>query len=354
MATDSVRTLTIAPQTHGGRLREASREYGIALSEWLDLSTGINPLAYPVQAPPLEIWQRLPEPDDGLELAAANYFWPGGKPTAAALLPVPGSQAAIQRIPALRCKLGAHPEEQRVVLVEPSYSEHRLAWQKAGFQCESAASIDDAQVARADVLVLVNPNNPTGKLYSPECLTHWRQQLAARGGWLIVDEAFADPVPEYSLVNQAGNEGLIILRSLGKFFGLAGARVGFVLGPHHWMSCLAQDIGPWAVAGPSRWVAQQALSDTAWQRQQTHRLHAASQRLAALLQQYHLPVSGGCSLFQWVVHPSVQRLHQHLAEQAILTRYFPTANGLRVGLPGNEAAWLKLDRALAGAPLIGH
>ena len=59
---------------HGGRLRVAARRFGIPLSDWVDLSTGINPQPYPV--PPLapEVWLRLPETDDGLEAAAARYY----------------------------------------------------------------------------------------------------------------------------------------------------------------------------------------------------------------------------------------------------------------------------------------
>jgi hypothetical protein len=100
---------------HGGRLRQAAQRYGIPLADWVDLSTGINPQAYPV--PPLapEVWQRLPETDDGLEAAAAAYYG------STHLLPVAGSQAAIQALPA--CFASG-----RVITLAPTYAEHPHAW----------------------------------------------------------------------------------------------------------------------------------------------------------------------------------------------------------------------------------
>ena len=202
---------------HGGGLRVAAEQYGIPLSDWLDLSTGINPQGWPVTPVPGTVWQRLPEADDGLEAAAAAYYG------AESLLPVAGSQAAIQALPRLRA-LG------RIGVLSPSYAEHAHAWRRAGHQVEllSADRLDTA-IAQLDTLVLAHPNNPTGVRFPVDALLDWRARLAARGGWLVVDEAFMDATPEDSLAGQTGLPGLIVLRSLGKFFGLAGARVGFAL-----------------------------------------------------------------------------------------------------------------------------
>ncbi|HET8706512.1 MAG TPA: threonine-phosphate decarboxylase CobD [Pseudomonadales bacterium] len=334
------------PVFHGGRLREASERYGIPLSGWLDLSTGINPFAYPLQNPPLEVWQRLPETNDGLELAATQYYWPNGVPSGATLFPMAGSQAAIQLLPQIRKILCSGGVPERVLFLSPSYQEHWLAWQRAGFTCFSKSRLDDTLVATADILVVINPNNPTGQLFEPDQLLRWHRQLASRNGWLIVDEAFMDVSPAYSLAQYAGMTGLMVLRSLGKFFGLAGARVGFALGQSSVIEWLESMAGPWGVAGPSRWVAAQALQDKTWQNGQRQTLNAASVRLDTLLRRYQLPVSGGCALFRWLTHPEAAQWHHLLAENAILTRYFPAANGLRFGLPAGEENWQRLEHAL--------
>ncbi|MFZ5557493.1 MAG: threonine-phosphate decarboxylase CobD [Pseudomonadota bacterium] len=320
---------------HGGRLREAAARHGIAPERWLDLSTGINPDGWPVPALPPEVWRRLPETGDGLEAAARRYYG------TAAVLPVAGSQAAIQALPWLRPR-------SRVGVLAPTYAEHARAWQRAG---HDVLEIDAAAVAGAldalDVLVLVNPNNPTGQRWPAPQLLQWRAMLAARGGWLVVDEAFADPAPQDSLAAMSALPGLVVLRSLGKFFGLAGARVGFVLAPADLLAALDERLGPWAVAHPARAVATLALADDAWQRAARRRLDAAGARLAALLSVHGLEPAGTTALFAWVATPDAEAVHDFLARQGILTRRFAAPRGVRFGLPGDDAQWQRLEAALA-------
>ncbi|MDD3329345.1 MAG: threonine-phosphate decarboxylase CobD [Zoogloea sp.] len=322
---------------HGGRLRQAARRYGIPLPDWVDLSTGINPLPYPV--PPLapEVWQRLPESDDGLEEAAAAFY---GSPL---LLPVAGSQAAIQALPA------CFPPG-RVVTLAPTYAEHPHAWRAHKLQALPADQID-AAVAEADTLLLVQPNNPDATCFGRARLLAWHARLAARGGRLIVDEAFIDGDPTDSLVPLAGTPGLVVLRSVGKFFGLAGARVGFVFGEAALLETLADRLGPWAVSGPAREVTAAALADRPWQEAARLTLADATGRLAALLETAGLTGGGGTALFQWRPTPAAVALHGRLAEQGILTRLFEATSlapaGLRFGLPGSEAEWRRLEAALA-------
>ena len=230
---------------------------------------------------PATVWQRLPEAEDGLEKAAAAYYGTSH------LLPVAGSQAAIQALPLLR-------EPGPVGVLHPGYAEHAHAWQRAGHQVEALATeaLNEA-VDRLDTLVLIHPNNPTGQRFEPATLLDWRARLAARGGWLVVDEAFMDATPEDSLAGQIGLPGLIVLRSLGKFFGLAGARVGFTLAEPAVLERLREALGPWTVSGPARWVAAQALQDQAWQEQMQVELHRSGKRLADLLKRQGLPVAGG-------------------------------------------------------------
>jgi cobalamin biosynthetic protein CobC len=179
-------------------------------------------------------------------------------------------------------------------------------------------------------------------------LLDWRARLAARGGWLVVDEAFMDATPAGSLANPVGLPGLILLRSLGKFFGLAGARVGFVLAEPAVLERLGEALGPWTVTGPSRWVAAQALSDRGWQAETRTRLDRAGSRLADLLNRQRLPVAGGTGLFQWVPLPEAEFWHDALARRGILVRRFTDPPALRFGLPDGEPAWRRLELALAG------
>jgi cobalamin biosynthetic protein CobC len=201
-------------------------------------------------------------------------------------------------------------------------------------------------VAETDVLLLCNPNNPSGHRYAKQDLLAWRQALAERGGWLIVDEAFIDSTPEHSLAAEIGTEGLIVLRSLGKFFGLAGARVGFMLAWPELLQVMAERLGPWPISGPARIAATQALADTAWQTAVKNRLQQDMLRLTALLIKNDLHPKGVTTLYQWVMTPQAPVIHEQLAQMGILTRLFAEPVSLRFGLPGAEAEWQKLADAL--------
>ena len=317
---------------HGGRLRRAAEAYGIPLADWLDLSTGINPQGYPVPPVPADAWLRLPEDDDGLEAAATNYYG------SAHLLPVAGSQPAIQLLPAVL-------RGERVSLLAPGYAEHAHAWRDRHAVAVGTDEID-AAVARSDIVVLVQPNNPTGVHFGRERLLEWHTRLARRGGWLVVDEAFIDTTPAQSLVPLAGADGLVVLRSVGKFFGLAGARVGFVFAPGSVRAALAERLGPWTLAGPARWAARHALADRAWQTQARAALLTAGERLQALLETHGLPACGP-ALFKLVATPDAARLHAAFARRGILLRLFETPQAVRFGLPSDEAGWARLAAALA-------
>ena len=320
---------------HGGQTRAAAARYGIALEDWLDLSTGINPIPFELPPIPPDVWARLPQEQDGLEQAAAAYY---GTPD---VLPVAGSQAALQLLPRLRshCRAG---------VLHPGYTEHDHAWRNAGHEVVqlSAEKIVDA-VDSLKVLVLTQPNNPTGTLFSATDLHEWHMRLAARGGWLIVDEAFIEASAQASCVQPQMPHGLIVLRSLGKFFGLAGARVGFVLAHPELLTALRDMLGPWAMAGPSRFVAQAALRDSAWQAATRERLLQDGARLAQLLRAAGLPPAGGCGLFQWVPAEKAEAIHRQLAQRGILTRCFADPSSLRFGLPGSVVNWDRLRSALA-------
>jgi len=326
---------------HGGRLLAAARQYGRPVDDWLDLSTGINPTAYPVPAIPPSAWRRLPEPEDGLLAAAAAYYGTDH------LLPVAGSQQAIAWLPQLL-------RARHVAVLAPTYAEHAAAWQEAGCAVTRFAASELASMAEAtdvaDVVVVVNPNNPDGTRFAPTQLGEVAARMARRGGWLVVDAAFADAEPESRLDIAAANRhnppGLIVLRSLGKFFGLAGARVGFVLAPQDILAALSRHVGPWPLAGPARFAATAALVDHAWQSAMRDSLAHASARLADLLAQHGLVSAGGCALFRWCPHPRAEAIAAALASRGILVRRFAAPAGLRFGLPGENGAWIRLAAAL--------
>ncbi len=319
---------------HGGKLRVAASRYGIPRQQWLDLSTGINPNGWPVPTLPAAIWQRLPEDEDGLVAAAQDYY------QALSLLPVAGSQAAIQLLPKLRpaCRVG---------LIAPGYAEHAAAWERAGHSVQVLTPDDvDPQISALDVLLLINPNNPTGHCFERQQLLDWRQQLARRGGWLIIDEAFIDCTPQHSLTSKTTLPGLIVLRSLGKFFGLAGIRMGFVLAEPPLLRQLHEQLGPWAVSSPARWIASRALRDSSWQQQTRQRLPQQAQQLAHLLQYRGLNPAGSTAFFHWIVTPEAAEIHHRLARQGVLTRHFSSPASLRFGLPADQAGLQRLATAL--------
>ena len=322
---------------HGGRLREAAADYDIPLADWLDLSTGINPSAWPVPALSTACWQRLPEAGDGLEEAAAAYYGNAN------LLPVAGSQAAIQLLPTLLPRAV-------VACISPLYAEHPQAWQRAGHRLRflQNATLSRALSVATPYVLLCNPNNPTADHHPRAVAVDAAQQLKKRGGWLIVDEAFIDTAPADSLTPLAGTAeapNLIVFRSLGKFFGLAGARVGFLFAAPDLLARMNEAMGPWAVAGPAREAARLALADSAWQNTMREQLHIASQRLHALLAP--LGEVKSTALFAALNTPQPVELHAHLASQGILVRRFEQHPLLRFGLPGCEADWQRLSIALS-------
>lgn len=314
-------------------MRKAALEYGIAEADWVDLSSGLAPWPFAVPDIPLHAWARLPETDDGLEQAACDYYG------AAHVLPVAGSQMAIQLLPRLR-RVG------KVGVLSPCYAEHAEAWRRSGYIVREVLEQEvDFFLDSLDVLVVVNPNNPTGLSLTPGRLLDWHAKLAQRGGWLVVDEAFMDNTPHLSLAPVAHQVGLIVLRSFGKFFGLAGVRLGFVLAERRLLKLLAEQVGPWAVSGPTRVVGQACLLDTEGHARQRQRTEVASERLARLLAQHGFAPHGGCALFQWRITERAEALHEFMARRGILLRLFTHNSSLRFGLPADEADWTRLAQA---------
>jgi cobalamin biosynthetic protein CobC len=324
---------------HGGRLRAAAHTYSIPLASWLDLSTGISPWGYPLPAIPDAAWYRLPDPDDGLVSAAIRYY------DNDRILATSGSQAAIQALPRLF-------SPRSVTIVGPTYNEHAAAWHAAGHAVSFVVDLDTAVAHAPPITLLCNPNNPTATRIDRDKLLAAAQRLLTTNGWLIVDEAYGDDIPALSVTPDAGTTHapqLVTLRSLGKFFGLAGARVGFAFGDQTLLDQLNELLGPWSINGPARHVAEYALADTTWQSKQRNRIHAAGERLRVLLLSA-LPAAqiAATGLFSTCTlkNPTeATSLYEHLAKQGILTRLFANDGLVRIGIP-DEDAWARLGDAL--------
>jgi cobalamin biosynthetic protein CobC len=322
---------------HGGDLTEAIARHGGAADTWLDLSTGINPWSWPIPRElPQRIWHHLPtraEADALIAVARKTYGAPNGADVAAAS----GTQALIQLLPYL-----AAPGP--VAIVGPTYNEHALAWRNAG---HPVIAIDhlDACPENAVHAVVVNPNNPNGRVTDRATLMRMAAQLKSRGGWLVVDEAFADVVPDISAVALCPDWPVVILRSFGKFYGLAGVRLGFAIGAPAIVERIAAALGPWACSGPALLIGTAALADQPWAERMRHALQVQADKLDKVLVKAGFAIAGGTPLFRLARHDNALQLHTALARRHIWCRSFDWADDLlRFGLPGDAAG---LDRVAA-------
>ncbi|HET6195665.1 MAG TPA: threonine-phosphate decarboxylase CobD [Acetobacteraceae bacterium] len=315
------------PTVHGGDLGEAATHFPAAPRPWIDLSTGINPQPYPVPPLPDNAWSRLPSRamEEELQQAAADRY---GVADPRTIVAAPGTQALIQLLPRLVPK-------GRVAILGPTYQEHQLCWARHGHEVRVVPTLEDS-----DVVVVVNPNNPTGRLIPPA-------DLAAIKGLLIVDEAFIDFLPREMSLAGDRPERAIVLRSFGKTYGLPGLRLGFAIASRAFAGRLREEFGPWSVSGAALMVGRRALRDGGWLRAARERLVADNARLDGLLRQAGFELLGGTLLFRLVRHASAGIFVQRLGQQGIHVRAFPEApEQLRFGLPANDTAFRRLAAAL--------
>ncbi len=322
---------------HGGGVSAAAARYGGRVEDWLDLSTGLNPCPPAIPAVAPEVWHRLPDQhlEHSARLAARDFYRSG----AVLPLPVPGTQSAIQLLPRL-----VDPG-RRVAILSPTYGEYGRVFAQNGYAVDAIGDL--AQVGPEHGLaVVVNPNNPDGRMHSWAELKAIAERLAGQGGFLIVDEAFADCTPETSIVNLVAEvPGLVVFRSFGKFFGMAGVRLGFVVAQDHVLERIADWLGPWAVSGPALAMAASLMSgDTNGLRE---RIAERRMALDLVLSNAGLVVAGSSPLFALVEDPRASDLHAHLCRSHILTRKFDYApTWLRVGLAPDARADGRVAQAL--------
>lgn len=314
---------------HGGRLAEAQAHFGAGEQPWIDLSTGINPVPWPGAATIAPDWQALPDPLAlaDLEAAAAAHF--GVAP--AHICAVPGSEIGLRIVGRLLDRPACH--------LTPAYRTHGAAFTR------TSAVREPEEAPPGSVLLLANPNNPDGRLFSAERLAALRERVE----WLVVDEAFADCMPGSSIAPAIGEgQRLVVLRSFGKFFGLAGVRLGFVLGPAEIVAGCRALLGDWPVSAAAVAFGRAAYRDRAWIAATVEMLKDSAARLDGLLKRHGLQARGECPLFRLVELDDAAALFERLARRAILTRPFDEQpRWLRFGLPADEAELARLDAALA-------
>ncbi|MCF3640872.1 threonine-phosphate decarboxylase CobD [Rhizobium sp. TRM95111] len=326
------------PIAHGGGVTAAASRYGGRAADWLDLSTGINPCPPALPAIEMAAWHRLPDSDlVAAARAAAGRFYGCGT---CLPLPVPGTQSVIQLLP------GVIPAARRVAVLSPTYGEYARVFANAGFEVDRIGSLDGIGPQHG-LAVVVNPNNPDGQVHCREDLLALAARLHGGGGLLVVDEAFADAEPQQTLAAEAGRvPGLVVFRSFGKFFGLAGLRLGFVLAEAALLDRFADRLGPWAVSGPALSVAASLFARG--RDGIAVRIRERKQALDDVLAQQGLAIAGGSALFSLVRHDDAHGLQEALCRRHILVRRFDyDRTWLRFGLAPDERGDARLAAALS-------
>lgn len=322
---------------HGGQLNAVAAQFGLDKDNWLDLSTGISPFSYPVPQIPNAVWRELPQQDQQLLIVAKAYY------EAEQIMVTSGSQSVIQVLPKIWNK--KKPEETLVLLPAIGYKEHEKAWRTHGYIIRHYHELPEPETLTQNmILVVINPNNPSGELVTRKQLNKIKDRLMALDGWLIVDEAFMDAYEEsQSVAKSTGEDGVFVLKSIGKFFGLAGIRVGFVCCHQKWLSLLQENFGPWQVNGPALYITTKALADKSWHQYQKKRLLQQSQKLNKLLSDFFTRKMAfgnidivATSLFITVRLDAAENIYQQLCQNKIYVRLCDDGESLRFGIPDNS------------------
>ena len=380
---------------HGGRLCVARSLFPNVPQPWIDLSTGINPASYPAPRASARERNRLPEPTElaRLEAVAGAAF---GVEDPARVVATGGTESALRLLPYVLNMSAA-------VVAGPTYSSHSDAWSRAGVEMRvvadeellaragagrqrppgedsmagapgsetsrghNAAGVSeyggasvDSPAASQDLaatrvaMTVVNPNNPDGRLLDRERLQALHDSSHAGGGVLIVDEAFADLEPRHSVAAVAGTASapsMIVLRSFGKFYGLAGVRLGFVIASPDVAQRLRHLLGDWPVSVDALRAGLAAYADHAWAEKTRLRLSRAAQRLDKLLISGGMSIVGGTSLYRLARAENARARFTQLISHGILARPFDhDSTLLRFGLPLASNDWRRVADALKVQP----
>lgn len=325
---------------HGGCLSAFQRAYPMAPSPWYDLSTGVNPFHYPFNGHFASSLCALPEAEklDALRHAAAQAY----DSCAEDIVAAPGTQTIIGLMPYLL----APP---RVYIEAPTYSGHEESWHGAHIQCESRSDLMNTQIDPGCTYILCRPNNPDGRRNTILELQDFATHVQGHDGTLVIDASFADF--EFENVSEiVQNPAVIMLRSFGKTFGLAGLRLGFAVSKHPVMKRLAVALGPWPLHGSALSIGTEALNDKTWRRETAKKLLANQQRLQEMMSSAGLTYLGGTHLFSLFSHRNAPNLWHRCAINGVATRRFrDRADWLRLGTPGDEDAFYRVRTALSKA-----
>ena len=346
---------------HGGQLSRVAKQYQIPEKEWVDLSTGIAPFSYPIPNIPAHVWQDLPTISQGLVNAAKAYY------QAQYCWPLAGSQQLIEKLPELwNCKvaeLNNTPlKDKHAYLPKVGYKEHQQAWFKAGYQLHFYQQSLPSEIQKNSVVVVINPNNPLTDAFTIDQLKKCQELCTQQQALLIIDEAFADVFePEFSFISHLADlndityqehrldqirANVIVLRSVGKFFGLAGLRIGFVCSSQAWCETIQENIGPWSINGPALFITEQALKDKTWQVTQKMRLQQQSKAMRTILKTHFLGARiEANALFITVFLNQAADVYHQLCKQGIYVRLTDENDSLRFGI-ANETQFKKLKLAL--------
>ncbi len=313
--------------SHGGSLDDARALFPQAPEPRLDLSTGLNPTAYP--CPPVRI-DRLPEPAAivSLEREAARAF---SLPSPADCVAAPGTGILMALIALLA--------GSDVAIVGPTYVGHARAWFAAGARVYDVPDVEAALRTGAATIVVTRPNNPDGRIIDlPD----------AAGRLLVVDEAFADLEScAADLTARAGRSGLILLRSFGKTYGLPGVRLAFAAGVDPLLGRLRAALGPWPISAHALAAGLAAYPDVGWRTRQAAQLVASAAQLDSVLTGAGCRIEGGTRLFRLALHTDAPALWRRLGCAGIHVRRFEHApSRLRFGIPPDQAAFIRLARTL--------
>ncbi|WP_413698994.1 aminotransferase class I/II-fold pyridoxal phosphate-dependent enzyme [Psychromonas sp. KJ10-10] len=321
---------------HGGQLTRIAKEYNIPKSQWLDLSTGIAPYSYPIPSIPINIWQDLPTITDNLLFVARQYY------QAKYCWPLSGSQSLIEKLPELwkTQNKAFNTDISHVYLPKVGYKEHQQAWQKAGCKLHFYQQYLPTDIENNSVVVVINPNNPSNDKFNQAQLKSLQETCEKTNSLLVIDEAFADILsPEWSFVSQiqAQTDNVIVLRSFGKFFGLAGIRIGFVCCGLQWFNRIRQTTGPWEINGPALYIAEQALADKNWHKKQIEKLQDQSQKQQTLLIKYFPAVSTQSNaLFMTVFLNNAPHIYRIFCQHGLYVRLTDENDALRFGICSNR------------------
>ena len=315
---------------HGGDIDLAIKKYGGEREDWIDLSTGINGASYPWQESINVELRNLPSNKILMQLekaAARAYKIAECTETAA----VSGAQQIINLLPL--CLKSCNS----VAILGPTYNEYEKAFKRSGTKTKTVS--ETSELSLSDIAIIVNPNNPTGKVIADETLAGLSKKVRI----LIIDESFK----MFSSRRTLNFSNIIQINSLGKFFGLAGVRLGFVSGPSDFIKEVKEMLGPWPVSSLAAEIGIVALNDKVWISEMEKILVTESNALHEACNSRNWELVGRTFLFHTYATSSCLEVEKQFAAHGIWVRTFDySETWVRLGIPTSENAWTRVKQAL--------